>query len=85
MTPSYKATVSFKSKCILGWPKTFVGYCIYTHVIQNNLRTAQLAGFARQLGCKKTYISRISMVLSLFKSLFKHTLDSNSNSIYILQ
>ena len=26
---------------------------IYTHVIQNNLRTTQLAGFARQLGCKK--------------------------------
>ena len=26
---------------------------IYTHVIQNNLRTPQLAGFARQLGCKK--------------------------------
>ena len=25
---------------------------IYTHVIQNNLRTPQLAGFARQLGCK---------------------------------
>ena len=24
-----------------------------THVIQNNLMTAQLAGFARQLGCKK--------------------------------
>ena len=22
------------------------------HVIQNNLRTPQLAGFARQLGCK---------------------------------
>ena len=27
---------------------------IYTHVIQNNLRTPQLAGFARQLGCKNT-------------------------------
>ena len=26
-----------------------------THVIQNNLRTPQLAGFARQLGCKKKY------------------------------
>ena len=26
---------------------------IYMHVIQNNLRTPQLAGFARQLGCKK--------------------------------
>ena len=26
---------------------------IYTHVIQNNLRTPQLAGFARQLGCNK--------------------------------
>ena len=26
---------------------------IYTHVIQNNLRTPQLSGFARQLGCKK--------------------------------
>ena len=25
---------------------------IYTHVTQNNLRTPQLAGFARQLGCK---------------------------------
>ena len=28
---------------------------IYMHVIQNNLRTPQLAGFARQLGCKKKY------------------------------
>ena len=28
----------------------------HTHVIQNNLRTPQLAGFARQLGCKKTKI-----------------------------
>ena len=27
-------------------------FFIYTHVIQNNLRTPQLAGFARQLGCK---------------------------------
>ena len=27
-------------------------HIIYTHVIQNNLRTPQLAGFARQLGCK---------------------------------
>ena len=27
----------------------------HTHVIQNNLRTPQLAGFARQLGCKKLY------------------------------
>ena len=26
-------------------------------MIQNNLRTAQLAGFARQLGCKKKYIN----------------------------
>ena len=30
---------------------------IYTHVIQNNLRTAQLAGFARQLGCKNSSTS----------------------------
>ena len=28
----------------------------YTHVIPNNLRTPQLAGFARQLGCKKIFI-----------------------------
>ena len=28
-------------------------YIIYTHMIQNNLRTPQLVGFARQLGCKK--------------------------------
>ena len=28
-------------------------YIYNTHVIQNNLRTPQLAGFARQLGCKK--------------------------------
>ena len=28
---------------------------IYTHVIQNNLRTPQLAGFARQLGCKNRF------------------------------
>ena len=27
-------------------------YIIHTHMIQNNLRTPQLAGFARQLGCK---------------------------------
>ena len=27
-------------------------YIYNTHVIQNNLRTPQLAGFARQLGCK---------------------------------
>ena len=25
---------------------------IHTHVIQNNLRTPQMAGFGRQLGCK---------------------------------
>ena len=29
-------------------------YIYKTHVIQNNLRTPQLAGFARQLGFKKT-------------------------------
>ena len=27
---------------------------IHTHVTQNNLRTPQLAGFARQLGCKNS-------------------------------
>ena len=27
---------------------------IHTHVIQNNLRTPQLVGFARQLGCKNS-------------------------------
>ena len=28
-------------------------HCGATQVIQNNLRIPQLAGFARQLGCKK--------------------------------
>ena len=28
----------------------------HTHVIQNNLRTPQLAGKARQLGCKNTIV-----------------------------
>ena len=28
----------------------------HTHVIQNNLRTPQLAGFARQLGCNNNII-----------------------------
>ena len=32
--------------------RTYINIYIYTHVIQNNLRTPQLAGFARQLGCK---------------------------------
>ena len=32
--------------------RTYIYIYIYTHVIQNNLRTPQLAGFARQLGCK---------------------------------
>ena len=34
--------------------RTYIYIYIYTHVIQNNLRTPQLAGFARQLGCKNT-------------------------------
>ena len=36
---------------------TNIVYIIYTHVIQNNLRTPQLAGFARQLGCKKHIVT----------------------------
>ena len=32
--------------------RTNIVYIIHTHVIQNNLRTPQLAGEARQLGCK---------------------------------
>ena len=47
----------------------------HTHVIQNNLRTPQLAGFARQLGCKKrklnpTKITRYTVlqaILGIFK------------------
>ena len=31
---------------------SYIYIYIYTHVIQNNLRTPQLAGFARHLGCK---------------------------------
>ena len=31
--------------------RTNIVFFIYTHMIQNNLRTPQLAGFARQLGC----------------------------------
>ena len=30
----------------------YINIYIHTQVIQNNLRTPQLAGFARQLGCK---------------------------------
>ena len=36
---------------------------IYTHVIQNNLRTPQLAGFARQLECKNVYNNTIQMCI----------------------
>ena len=36
-------------------------YIIYMHMIQNNLRTPQLAGFACQLGCKnyRKYYARV--------------------------
>ena len=40
---------------------------IYTHVTQNNLRTPQLAGFARQLGCKKSDFLNLNL---RFKSGF---------------
>ena len=39
-------------QCVLKHCGVYIHY-IYTHVTQNNLRTPQLAGFARQLGCKK--------------------------------
>ena len=39
---------------------------IYTQVIQNNLRTPQLAGFACQLGCKNTSAD-VAKVLQEFK------------------
>ena len=32
--------------------RTNIVFFIYMHMIQNNLRTPQLAGFARQLGCR---------------------------------
>ena len=44
---------------------------IYTHVIQNNLRTPQLAGFARQLGCKNKIfelVNRFSVPMALHSS-----------------
>ena len=39
---------------------------IYTHMIQNNLRTPQLVGFARQLGCKNM-MSWTVLVLDIAK------------------
>ena len=40
-------------------------FCIYTHVIQNNLRTSQLAGFAHQLGCKNSFSTVILLIETL--------------------
>ena len=39
--------------------RTYIYIYIYTHMTQNNLRTPQLAGFARQLGCKKIPVLEI--------------------------
>ena len=41
-------------------------YYIHMHVIQNNLRTPQLAGFACQLGYKKT--NRTDLTRKTFES-----------------
>ena len=40
-------------------------YIYNTHVIQNNLRTPQLAGFARQLGCEKMVSIHMHMYIAI--------------------
>ena len=60
-------------------------HSLYTHVIQNNLKTPQLAGFACQLGCKSQLLSGnwyIPLVESRLFSTFSPT-EYNSIPIFL--
>ena len=47
--------------------QTYIYIYIHTHVIQNNLRTPQLVGFARQLGCKNLAYYNVRKLLNALK------------------
>ena len=57
--------------------RTYIYIYIHTHVTQNNLRTPQLAGFTRQLGCKnELHVGILSTPLPIttHKIIYQHVM-----------